>query len=74
MMDFAPDYEKIFNNHLVVVTGIARSGTSLIEKVVGSFQDSFSLYEPVVFPSVLTLIEKKYLGYNEGKELLQAVL
>ena len=74
MLDFKEDYKTLFDNHLVVITGLARSGTSLMERIVGSMQDCFSIYEPVTFPNILTLIYKKILDNHHGKQLLMNIL
>ena len=68
------DYDSIFNDHLVVITGTSRSGTSIIERLVGSMQDCFSVFEPVSLPMILTLIEQEQLAVDEGKTLLQSIL
>ena len=40
--------KEIFKNRMVVLTGIGRSGTSMLGKIIGSMELSFYLFEPVL--------------------------
>jgi len=73
-MDLAPDYNKIFANNLVVITGVARSGTTLLGKIIGSFLDTYYIFEPPTFRLIPPLIHKGYLKERQGTELLKAIL
>jgi hypothetical protein len=73
-MDIATDYDGIFKNKLVIITGVARSGTTILGKIVGSFSNAHYLFEPSVFFLIPPLIQKNYLAKKEGSALLKAVL
>jgi hypothetical protein len=73
-MDLVPDYEKIFAKNLVVITGVARSGTTLFGKIIGSFSNTFYIFEPPTFRLIPPLIQKGYLKEKQGSELLKAIL
>ncbi len=73
-MDTAADYDKIFRDRLLVITGVARSGTSIIEKIIGSFKDTYYSFEPVSFALIPPLIKKGYLPRKQGERLLKAIL
>lgn len=68
------DYDKIFEKHLVVLTGTARTGTSIVGKLVGSFQNVYYLFEPVVFQKILVYMYQGILPYEQGKQLLHTIL
>ena len=73
-MDLAPDYNKLFANNLIAITGVARSGTTLLGKVIGSFSDTFYLFEPPTFRLIPPLIKEGYLKEKQGDQILQAIL
>lgn len=64
------DYEAIFEDRLLVITGAARSGTSIAGKVVGSLEPVFYYFEPVLF-SYLPPLAKQASG---DADRLQALL
>ena len=68
------DYNKIFNNKIVVITGVARSGTTILAKIIGSFCDVNYLFEPAIMLLVPPLIQKKFLSEKQGADLLKGVL
>jgi hypothetical protein len=73
-MDLATDYDKIFKNRLVVITGVARSGTTIVGKIIGSFENAHYLFEPSIFYLIPPLIKEKQLSKKEGGNLLKSVL
>ncbi len=73
-MELAPDYNKLFANNIVVITGVARSGTTLLGKIIGSFSNTHFIFEPPTFRLIPPLIEEGYLKERQGGETLKAVL
>lgn len=73
-MDLAPDYNEIFANGLVVITGVARSGTTLLGKIIGSLSNTHYLFEPSTFRLIPPLIQECYLKERQGGEILKAIL
>jgi hypothetical protein len=73
-MDLAPDYNKIFANGLLVITGVARSGTTLLGKIIGSLSNTHFIFEPPTFRLIPPLILEGYLKEKQGDELLKAIL
>ena len=57
-MNLPPDYNKIFKNNLVVITGVARSGTTLLGKIIGSLSDTHFIFEPPTFRLIPPLIKE----------------
>ena len=73
-MDLAPDYNKLLANNIIAITGVARSGTTLIGKVIGSLTDTFYLFEPPTFRLIPPLIQEGYLKEKQGIQVLKAIL
>lgn len=73
-MDLSTNYDTIFRDRLVVITGVARSGTSVVGKIIGSFENSHYLFEPAIFYLIPPLIKEKKLSFKEGADLLKSVL
>lgn len=73
-MDLAINYDAIFENRLVVITGVARSGTTIIGKIVGSFENTHYLFEPSAFFLIPPLIQEGFLSKKEGGKLLKSIL
>lgn len=73
-MNLPPDYNKIFKNNLVVITGVARSGTTLLGKIIGSLSDTHFIFEPPTFRLIPPLIKEGYLKERQGSELLKSIL
>lgn len=47
-----PDYDHIFRERILVITGVGRSGTSILGKVLGSLSPTYFLYEPALMSFV----------------------
>lgn len=47
-MKLSIDYKAIFKDRVVIITGVGRSGTSILGKLLGSMQPSHFLYEPAI--------------------------
>ena len=47
-MKLSIDYKAIFKDRVVIITGVGRSGTSILGKLLGSMQPSHYLYEPAI--------------------------
>jgi len=73
-MDLAPDYDKLFAKNIVAITGVARSGTTLLGKIIGSFSDTYYLFEPPTFRLIPPLIKEGYLKEKQGDQILKAIL
>ena len=61
-MELPPNYDEIFKNKLVIITGAGRSGTTILGKIVGSFSNTHYCYEPHFFRYIPPLIQKNYLS------------
>lgn len=70
----AADYRRIFDNRLVVITGVSRSGTSILGKIVGSFDNVIYLYEPLVMRFIPTLAKKGPVDFGLASQLLKGIL
>ena len=59
------NYFKLLKGRVLIITGVGRSGTSLLGKICGSFQRTVYLFEPAFM---------KYLMFNYDRRVLRAVL
>lgn len=73
-MDLTTNYDSIFENRLIVVTGVARSGTTLIGKITGSLKNSHYIFEPSTFFLFPTLIKNKCVSEEQGESLFKAIM
>ncbi|MEF8847729.1 MAG: sulfotransferase [Candidatus Thermoplasmatota archaeon] len=73
-MKLSPDYENYLEEKLTVITGAARSGTSIVGKIVGSLEDCYYSFEPLSFTLIVQLVENNYLPFDQGKELIKGIL
>jgi hypothetical protein len=42
------DYDGIFRQRILIITGVGRSGTTILGKVIGSLRPTFYLFEPAL--------------------------
>lgn len=71
------DYESIFRDRVVIVTGVGRSGTTILGKIIGSMEPAYYLFEPAIMklltpmgtPQVLRaiLFEDYFLNEVHGR-------
>ena len=73
-MELPTDYDGIFKNNMIIVTGVARSGTTIIGKIAGSLSNAHYLFEPSTTFLFPTLVKNGHINEKEGGELLKAIL
>ena len=73
-MYVSPDYDDIFGERLVVITGVTRSGTSILEKLIGSFKNTYYIFEPVSFALIPPLVKRVVMPERQAADLLKAIL
>ena len=70
------DYTKIYNNRILIITGVGRSGTSIVGKIIGSLYPAYYLYEPAILKYCSTvqhnalfgtLFEDYFLNHIQGR-------
>lgn len=70
----SPDYEKIFKNRLVLITGVSRSGTSTLGKIVGSMKNVIYLFEPFIMLLLPILAKDGFMDFKIVSQLLKGIL
>jgi len=68
------DYEAMFRDRLLIITGIGRSGTTILGKLIGSMSPVYYLFEPAIFkyhnePDRDVLFEDYFLPLVQGRNL-----
>ena len=61
-MKLSIDYKAIFKDRVVIITGVGRSGTSILGKLLGSMQPSHYLYEPAILKLMPAIAGDNELG------------
>lgn len=51
------NYRKIFKDRLIIITGVGRSGTTILGKILGSMKNTAYVFEPAII---------KYCAYSQG--------
>lgn len=59
------NYDEIFQDRVIIITGVSRSGTSILGKILGSMTPAFYLFEPAIM---------KYMTTNIPREVFQGIL
>ncbi len=59
------DYDSIFQNRLIIITGVGRSGTTILGKLLGSMQPSYYLFEPTILKFFLPTLAQFSLRHIE---------
>ena len=81
-MKFGIDYDTIFKDRLIIITGVGRSGTTILGKILGSMKNTYYLFEPAMLKCqvykdyldlpilfedyFLPLIQGRNLNFNSG--------
>lgn len=68
------DDPEIFRDRLLVITGVGRSGTSILGKLIASHEDVFYLYEPAAFRLLAFLAQQDEPRRVVHSQLLRSVL
>lgn len=59
---------------MVIISGLSRSGTSILSKIVGSFKDVLTLHEPLILRYLPTLAQNNLMNFKLSSHLLKGVL
>lgn len=68
------DYDMIFDNRMIVVGGVGRSGTSVLSKIIGSLEGTIFLMEPMIIRLFPILFKTGIKDSQRMSGLLKAVL
>lgn len=69
------NYQKYFENRTIIITGVGRSGTTILGKVLGSMDPAYYLFEPAIMKYHLEnsllpiLFEDYFLPIVQGRNL-----
>jgi len=74
---FPANYQDVFKNRMVIITGVGRSGTTILGKVLGSMAPVYYLFEPAIMKLFLprskalpmTLFEDYFLPLIQGRNV-----
>ena len=73
-LTLATDYERVFYNRLVVITGISRSGTSILGKIIGSLENVVYLFEPAIMRLLPPLAVNSSIDIDLVSKVLEGIL
>ncbi len=69
-----PDYEALFRQRLVIITGVGRSGTTILGKLLGSLRPAFYLFEPALMRLLPFLLHAEPRQQETYATVIRAVL
>jgi len=70
----ATDYSGIFDNRMVIITGMSRSGTSILGKIVGSMEGAIYIFEPVIMRLLPAMAKTGHMDFGSASQLLKGIL
>jgi len=73
-MEINIDYDEIYDNRVAIITGVSRSGTTILGKLIGSLKDVVYCYEPSPMILIPPLIKNGIINMNIGGDLLKSIL
>ena len=59
---------------MIIISGLSRSGTSILSKIVGSFKNVLTLHEPLILRYLPTLAQTNLMNFKLGSHLLKGIL
>lgn len=68
------DYESVFQKKILFITGVGRSGTTILGKLIGSFKNTYYLFEPAAVRLLLFLQAKRIIDKRLCSLLVQSLL
>jgi len=73
-LTLAIDYDALFKNRMIILSGLSSSGTGILYRIVGSFQDVVPLFQPTIIRYIPTLAYKKIISVSLASQLLKGIL
>lgn len=74
MLTIPPDYNAIFKGRVLIITGVGRSGTTILGKMIGSMLPVFYHFEPALLSLMPLLIEQLQSEKPQAAQLMRSVL
>ena len=68
------EYQRIFENRIVIITGVSRSGTSILGRITGSFRNVEYLFQPTIIRLLPTLAGEGLTDFEFSSQLLKGIL
>ena len=69
---FFGDLSPLVENRLIIITGVARSGTTVFGKILSTFRDIEYDFEPLLMSQLPILVDEKMIDSRIAQEILQA--
>ena len=66
-------YDELLTNS-IFISGLPRSGTTLLGKIFGSFSDLEYHFEPPCFYLILSLYASSFLSFEQAKIIISLIL
>lgn len=74
MLTIPPDYNAIFEGRVLIITGVGRSGTTILGRLIGSMRPAFYLFEPAILSLMPLLIQQLQSERPYAAQLMRSIL
>lgn len=65
------DYNKYLDNRVVIISGVGRSGTTILGKIIGSAKNTFYFFEPAIMKYFPGMYIAKQFMHDQHNELIR---
>lgn len=73
MIKTMTDYQELFKNNVIIISGFGRSGTTILGKIIGSMENTVYLFEPALI-KYISVGDHIFLSGEEAEILKQTFL
>lgn len=68
------NYEKYFKDRVIIISGVGRSGTTIIGKIVGSMKNCLYFFEPAIMKYFPATFVMKHIFHDQHQDIKNSFL
>lgn len=73
-LTLAIQYDALFKDRMTILSGLSSSGTGILYRIVGSFEDVVPLFQPTIIRYIPTLAYQNIIDIDLASQLLKGIL